>query len=188
MQQHDGPNDHRALGRRWRRWTDIVELFAQRRLARRWVDEGAYAGLHRELAAACGALAAAGGERGAYYETLGELVRPWLSCRVLGQVDQEILLGVLFRCRQVDRELNGRGRWSLGRWARRGAVALAWALPAAGLAWGAGRVGPALAGVLGEGWRTLTLAVGESTEGQRLLVGGIVVLLIATALFRVSGR
>jgi hypothetical protein len=98
---------------RWGQWATIVGLFARRRPARRRVDPMAYAALRDDLIATCRSLAEADGRRRSYYLLLEEMVRPWLSPRVLARTDREILCTLLDRCREVERELGGR-RWGLG--------------------------------------------------------------------------
>jgi hypothetical protein len=98
------------LRARWSRWTAIVEAFALRRPSRRSVDPSAYQALRRELIDACrSASDPTEGVTPAYAEGLEGLVLPWLSPKTLGQADPEILRGLLARCRQVERELGGRG-------------------------------------------------------------------------------
>jgi hypothetical protein len=93
----------------WGRWTAILSLFARGRPARRRLDPGAYAALRNELIAACRSLEADGPER-PFYAGLEETVKPWLNLRVLERTDREILTGLLLRCREVERQLNGR-KW-----------------------------------------------------------------------------
>src|SRR5262249_29854722 len=153
------------------RWTAVLGLFAQGRPARLRIDERTYTDLHRALRAACRALAAAGGGRGARYEALEELIGPWLSFHVLQKAGPEVLVGAFLRCRQVDQELNGRSWSDAGRrWGRWAAVALVASLLLAALAWVGSRWGTALAGVLAEQWRVLRLALVQSTGTQRLFV------------------
>jgi hypothetical protein len=109
----DSRSDRQVLREKWSRWTGIVALFARRRLARRRVDPGAYAALRNDLIAACRSLAESDEERRPYYNSLEDLIRPWLSPRVLARADGEILSTLLQRCRAAQRELSGR-RWMPG--------------------------------------------------------------------------
>jgi hypothetical protein len=73
------------------------------------------------LTEACRSLAATNAEpERAFYRDLEGLVQPWLNPGVLAQADREILLDLLLRCRQVERELRDRGRRL---------AALSWAVP-----------------------------------------------------------
>jgi len=113
----DGPVDIRARGAprdslraRWGRWTAIVEAFAHRRPSRRWVDPVDYGALRRDLMADCRAAAEAADPGGpAGLEDLESLVRPWLCPETLARADREILEGLLARCREIERQLGGRG-------------------------------------------------------------------------------
>jgi hypothetical protein len=91
----------------WHRWTAIVELFARGRGSRHRLDACAYADLRRELIAVCRSLAQADGPERRFYAGLEETVNPWLYLRVFESADKEILAGLLLRCREVERKLNG---------------------------------------------------------------------------------
>ncbi|CAN5716558.1 hypothetical protein BH23PLA1_BH23PLA1_28650 [soil metagenome] len=97
------------LRRNWRRWTAIVELFARRRSVRKRLGPGEYEAAYRALLAACrDRAAAAEGPEQAYFETLEDLVRPWLTTHSLARADREILNDLVQRCRQFEQELCGR--------------------------------------------------------------------------------
>jgi hypothetical protein len=116
------PPEVAALKTFWHRWVDTVELFALRRPARRGVETREFGILHNELIKKCRLLAESTNEvEAAFYRYLEDLVRPWLSPTVLARADREILLDLLLRCRQAERQLGGRS------WAR---SVLHWALPA----------------------------------------------------------
>jgi hypothetical protein len=104
-----GPAELGALRARWRRWTAVVALFANRHRGRRRVDPRAYGEVHRALTEACRTLAAGGEEHGRdYFRGLEGLVQPWLDTSVLAKADREILVDLLARCRKVEKELGGR--------------------------------------------------------------------------------
>ncbi len=110
-----------GLKTRFREWIHIVDLFAHRRAARQKVDPLAYRELHKELIEHCRAIAAPANEVDAvFFHYIRDLVRPWLSPTVLARADSEILLDLLARCRQVERQLG------LSSWRRQFA---GWALP-----------------------------------------------------------
>ncbi|MBI1914729.1 MAG: hypothetical protein HYS12_08335 [Planctomycetes bacterium] len=184
--QQDETRELTVLRQLWGRWTAVVELFARKGRGRRRVDPAGYHTLHHELVAVCQTLATAGDKATRpYYANLEALSRPWLTCRVLEQADREILLDLLLRCQQVQRELVGES-WAevVRRWFRRVAVVMAVCLLPAALAWGGKWIGPRLDGW----WRTCWLALQQLTNTQLLVVGGTVAVLIAAALMRVSRR
>src|SRR5262249_16392728 len=86
------------------------------RPARRRVDPRAYTTLRNELIAACRSLAETDGERRSYYAALEDMVRPWLSLRVLARTDREILITLLSHCRELERKVTGRRRVLEGGW------------------------------------------------------------------------
>jgi hypothetical protein len=99
------------------------------------VDPHEYAKLHKELIESCRSLVATSNEvEGPFYQYLEDLARPWLSPRVLTQADREILFDLWIRCRQAERDLEGRkSSWPTPRraevvWLLAGslAVALVW--------------------------------------------------------------
>jgi hypothetical protein len=95
----------------WRRWLRIVELFAHRRRARRWVDSRSYDMLYANLVEACHSLAdmvEADSEERAYFQNLEHLALPWVSLQSLQAADREILGDLFIRARQAESELSGR--------------------------------------------------------------------------------
>ena len=112
MNQHNvnGTNVSRSLPQCWRRWMEIVEMYALHHHVRGRVDPRYYENLHRELRSACFAPTVNEADQ-RYYATIEIFVRPWLSLNVLEDTDHEILCSVLERSRQIDRELNGADRF-----------------------------------------------------------------------------
>jgi hypothetical protein len=172
---------------RWSRWAAIVEAFALRRPARNRVDPIAYGALYKELIAACRTLAdSADAEERAYLEDLEVLFSPWLTPRTLARADREILEGLLARCRQVERELGGRGVRFPGL-----ARILKVSLPAIGLAGGLvllrdSSVDPiAVVGLARNGSDVIWIAARRSTDLQRL---GVVAAVVVVASIRVVSR
>ena len=124
--------DLAALRRHWRRWTALVALQARRGRGAQVVDPQEYQTLHQELVAACVAAGgAAEGTQREFYQRLEDLVRPWLTARVLEQTDHQILMDLLARCRQAEQELDPRSRpravllWAVAAFVLLGAVAAA---------------------------------------------------------------
>ncbi|HKB06508.1 MAG TPA: hypothetical protein VKD90_30210, partial [Gemmataceae bacterium] len=178
--------DPGCLRRRWRRWTEVVGWFALRRLARRWIRERDFEALHRDLLAACQEWAEADAVGEIHSHRLTALVSPWLTTRVLEQTDRTLLLDLMRRCREVDRDLNGRNaaRVSWG-WALRGMAA-------------AGVVG-LMASVLSlfhdpaSDWlggvdRTVRLGMRQLTPLQQLIAAGVAGSLLLMWLIRYARR
>jgi hypothetical protein len=109
-----------ALKTHWRRWVGVVHLFASRRPGRRRVETQEYRILHKELMERCRALMASTNEVDrAFYHYLEDLAQPWLSLAVLAKADREIVIDLLERCRQAERQLGGRPwAWSVPSWVK----------------------------------------------------------------------
>src|SRR5262249_44383063 len=96
--------DVAVLRRHWRRWTALVDQYARRRRGYSALDPQEYQRLHKDLLAACTSLnGASAGSQHDFYRGLANLVRPWLTLRVLEQADREILLDLLARCWEADK-------------------------------------------------------------------------------------
>jgi serine/threonine protein kinase len=94
-----------TLWKTFRQWTAIVEHFALRRSLQH-VNQNTYEILYNRLVAACRSRAAkAQGPRQEFYLRLAELVLPWMTPRILGSTDQQLLSSVLSYCRQFEQEL-----------------------------------------------------------------------------------
>jgi hypothetical protein len=115
----DGGAAAAALRREWPRWTKVVAGYCRRGWRRRAMRPTAYAALYARVLAACAACAAAvpDGPQHDFYESLAELVRPWVSVEVLCRTDREILLHLLDRCRDADCRLRGVPTATGLRWA-----------------------------------------------------------------------
>jgi hypothetical protein len=189
MRRCGGPPETAALKTHWCRWVKIVEHFACRRPARGRVDPQAYARLHQELIRDCRRLAESSDEaEGAYYRSLEDLIRPWLTPSVLARADRDILIDLLVRCRQVERRLGV--RW----WARKD---LRWAAQALLVSLCAA-VGFLLVGA-SDGWHSgldrlrgwsdgLWFAVTRSSDLERLGFIGIVLLIVSIFSVQRSAR
>jgi hypothetical protein len=170
----------RELRRRWSEWTAIVELFACRRGARKWVDPRAYRALRQELIIACRSLAEDDPSNAATYRALEEMILPWLTPEALDRTDHELLVFLLNRCRQVERRLRGRlGRVQVPR--RLVPIALGAVGMAVILLW-SGKVDAILASLVGrlQDWSTeLWIAIKWSTDVQRIFAVGVVLLVVS---------
>jgi hypothetical protein len=110
---------------------DVVELFASGARRRLRVRPEAYARLYRSLLDSCRAIAKdAEPSQQAFYYSLGELVQPWLSARILAKTERTLLAHLLESSLRAERRLTGRKRrpW-LRRWRRRGVALAAGASP-----------------------------------------------------------
>jgi hypothetical protein len=181
-----------ALKTHWCRWVKIVELFARRRANRGRVDPQEYVRLHKELIANCRALAEsakANEVKAAVFRHVEELVEPWLTPSVLERADREILIHLLVRCRQVERQLGlgSRARMVLG-WATQALVA---SLCVA--------VGFLLVGASNAGWHSgldrlrgwsdgLWFVVTRSSDLERLVFIGIALLIVSIVTVQRAAR
>jgi hypothetical protein len=158
----------------------VVEVFAARRRRRTGVADLDYRALHRQVLECCRSLASqSDAEQQGYYQSLAELVRPWLSLYVLAQTQRKILADLLANCRRAEGRLLGRG-WSLRLpgWLAPAAAFLA-AVGVVLLAPGLDRlVAPVAAWLMS--WAHLLYVIYHGTSaGQRWLMGGIVLIMSA---------
>jgi hypothetical protein len=190
MKRRRGPPEVVALMTHWRRWTDIVDLFARRRPARRRVGSQEYAVLHKALIQDCRTLAeSAGEEEAAYYRQLEDLVQPWLNPSILARADREILMDLLIRCRQVEYQLGGRP-WTrtASGWAPMAVLA---SLFAVGLVLGIAALGGLGSSALEllRGWSTeVWIAVRRSSDIQRLSFIGLVLIIVSIVVVSRTAR
>jgi hypothetical protein len=111
MRRREQSPEKIALRNCWGRWTDIVEVFARRRQARKRIEGGAYVKLHREVVERCRLLAASANEvEKTFYSYLEDLARPWLDLAVLDRAERDILFDLLIRCQDAEKQLAGRTR------------------------------------------------------------------------------
>jgi hypothetical protein len=166
-----------ALGRPWRRWTAVVELFAQRRRRHR-LGPAEYEELYQELLAACQAPADAdASEKQTYVRGLEEFVRPWMTLRVLEQADRDILLDLAARCRRIDLELNGRDWRAAARaWLWPAVVGLASAFLIAVAIYAVSGMSRPLNDWFDDEWRTARIVIQEATTVQRIMAIGVIAL------------
>jgi hypothetical protein len=181
MRRRSEPPEVAALKARWCRWVEVVELFARRRPGRRRVDSREYVVLYNQLIQDCHGLGDSANEvERSFYRYLEGLVRPWLAPGVLARSDRDLLLDLLARCRQAERQLGIRS-WTpaVPDWAPRAIMLSLFA--AAGIALfvtGAGGWLSALGRL--RGWSDdLWFAVKYSRDVERLCFVGIVLIVIS---------
>jgi hypothetical protein len=186
MRRRQQSPEKMALRKCWGRWTEIVELFARRRAARKRVDLQAYVELHRELVNRCRALAGSANEvEAAFYRYLEDLAQPWLDLMVLARAERHILFDLLIRCQHVEEQLGGRN-WSRAIRARGTPVALG-ALFFTTMLLCMGRFSVSLSTIpdRARGWSDdLYIRVIHSSDLERLFLVGLV--LIAVSIYAVS--
>jgi hypothetical protein len=91
----------------WERWTGIVARSVSGPGFARWVKPRQFEQLQTELVRACLAHArVAEGKRREFFESLAELVKPWLSPEALIHADREIRWSLLELCQQALRDLD----------------------------------------------------------------------------------
>ena len=186
MRRRSEPPEVAAMKARWCRWVDVVELFARRRPSRRRIDVEGYADLYKELMRHCRALAGSANEvEASFYRSLEDLVRPWLTPSVLARSDRDILLDLLVRCREAERQLGLRS-WTrmIPDWVPRAMVlSLFVAIGIALFVAGAGGWPSALGRL--RGWSDdLWFAVRYSSDVERLCFIGTI--LIVVSMFTIS--
>jgi hypothetical protein len=186
LTSHRGSPRIGALKTRWRRWVDIVDLFARRRPGRGRVDPREYVALHKELIQECRTLAESADEvEGVYYRYLADLVQPWLTPSVLARADHDILVELLARCLQVERQLGVRA-WSrmIPVKAPQALLTLLLAVAAILLISTIGGGGYSVLDWLRSWSDVLWIAVKRSSDVERLCLIGII--LIFVSIFSVS--
>jgi hypothetical protein len=181
MRRQGEPPEVVAMKARWCRWVEVVELFARRRAGRRRIDVEGYAVLYKELIQDCRALAESANEvEASFYRYLEDLVRPWMDPGVLARSDRDILLDLLVRCRQAERQLGIR-TWlrSIPDWAPRALVMSL--VAAAGITLFVAGAGGWLAALDRlRGWSDdVWFAVRNSSDVERLCVIGIVMTIVS---------
>jgi hypothetical protein len=186
MRRRSVPPEVAALKARWCRWVEVVELFARRRSGRRRVDSQDYVDLYKELIRDCHELGEAANEvERNFYRYLEDLVRPWLTLSVLARSDRDILLDLLVRCREAERQLGLRS-WTrmIPDWVPRAMVlSLFVAIGITLFVAGAGGWHSALGRL--RGWSDdVWFAVRYSSDVERLCFIGII--LIVVSIFTIS--
>jgi serine/threonine protein kinase len=107
-----------AFRAKWKRWTGIVERSVRRRGSSSSINAQEFEQLQQELVRGCQehARVARGGQR-EFFESLAELVKPWLTPKALTNADEELQGSLLELCQQALRQLD---RWPVARPTRRG--------------------------------------------------------------------
>jgi hypothetical protein len=170
----------KSLRTSWSRWTKIVELFARRRPARNHITRESYAALHMELIGKCRSLAESRGSGDPLYAELAEIVEPWISPQVLGRTDHDLLIFLLYRCRDLQRQLGIRTWiWSVSSLSFR--VIVASLVVAALLLW-SGTTEALFSTIVDwlRDWSTVAwVTIKWSTDLQRIFFLGVVLLIVS---------
>jgi len=167
----------------------VVASYSGRSWRRGGIEPDAYLDLHAKLLAGCRALAAAGGAEREFYDALAELARPWVSLAVLARTDREILSHLWERCREADRRLHGHRPRTGPTWSAKPLL-----LVMAGMAalFGIGYALDERTSLFGGRVRGLVLgawsAVCALSEGERIVLLGIIVGTLAAGLFAYARR
>jgi hypothetical protein len=190
MRQRGGSNAIAELRWYWRRWTNVVELFARSRRARKKVDPQNYEAIHADLIEACRAISSlVDDEDRAYFEKLEHIALPWVSTRSFEHTNREVLSELYTRCRQVERELGGRRLTSptlhhplrvvLTAAATAGVVLLIWNAGAASLpifdhhqSW----------------WETLVMCIDQTRYVRHLIIPGVIVVTVSSFVISRTAR
>jgi hypothetical protein len=167
---------------RWRRWTEIVHLFAVRNDSRFSVDPQQYHALHSELTElALGLAAEAGDAAEPLFGEIKEILAPWVQVDAFHWAEQEIVNRLYARCLEIQAVLDDRAPFGGLQWGVR-FVILAGAVLALGLA-GIMLVNegvePQSVGWAIRRWlrRTFREVVGDTLE-QQAVVGGLALVAI----------
>jgi serine/threonine protein kinase len=97
-----------ALRTCWRRWTAVVETYAQRH-GRHGLRAEEYRVLHQDLLQACRAAAVTAPLQARdFFQRMEAIARPWLNLQTFRHTESSLLKALLVRCQEVEWELNGR--------------------------------------------------------------------------------
>ena len=99
----------KEFSQRWRRWTQVVRLFALERRQRHAVDRDEYEVLHAELLQLLRAMVKQeASHQAAHSRELEKILAPWVTLESLARADC-VIVGQLFQqCTWVQRMLDGR--------------------------------------------------------------------------------
>lgn len=184
MWQALGSPEMEALRKASLRWTGLVERSLNGRAP--GVSPGEYEELHKDILIACRVLRARTGRpMNGYCQQLEDLLLPWLSLDTVQKADGAVLGSVLARIRELERRLGIRHRQGVGKHWIVGFVTAA-VVVGFGLAiayWNSPFVIMLMDWL--EGWRFRLV---HGTGGDRLIVGGAVITLLAMVLLHRSAR
>lgn len=116
------------FSQRWRRWTQVVRLFALQHRQRHAVEKNEYEALHAGLLQFCRAMVAQDASfQATHSRDLEEILAPWVSLESLAHADCVIVGQLSEQCEWVQRILDGRREGGAHRrWARRFLLGAAW--------------------------------------------------------------
>jgi hypothetical protein len=182
----DAGGDGAALRREWARWTKVVGGYCRRGWRRAAAEPAAYAELYAKLLAACRAAAAAvpDGPQHDFYESLADLVRPWVSADVLGRTDREILVHLWVRCQEADCRLRGVRPEGGRTWALERLLFPLLLVALAGVALGLDEATALFGGRARSASMAVWYTVRGLNTGESLVLLGIIVVALALTLVR----
>lgn len=180
MARQDNSKERRELRRFLSRWREVVESSA-RGLR---VDPRKYQALHGELLQRCQALAGESGqEETPLYKSVAKMLEPWLNIEALTQANRDILLEVLQRCRQAERDLGGRS-WldASHRWLRPALATLAGGMALGTLVWLTVRWWLPLRSLVTGTRFEISMALNRMGASERWMFAGVIAIVVAIVL------
>ena len=121
------------------------------------------------------------------YKRIEEVVRPWLSIRVLSQTDRDILRDLLGYCREIEEQLGGRHDLTLISLLKTFSITIA-IVGFCFLLWTARDILFAAADQLQSRWVTFRLALQTLGETEAVFAGGIILTFLSIFLLSRSTR
>jgi hypothetical protein len=175
-----------TLPQLWRRWTEVVRLFASGASSRLRLNPAEYQALHRALLQAFHAQGA-GPERTVWLRSVEQLVQPWLSASALEHADRELLADLLGRCRDIEKTPSGRAVLKPShQYGRLALQFLGWLLAPLLLLAAAVWLWPPLGESLWSAWLTLRFQLRDWPDFG-LWAGGSGLLLLVFVLIAIAG-
>ena len=155
--------------------------FSHRHPSRHQITRESYEALHKELILKCRSLADRCGSTDPVYYELADVVKPWINPQVLSRTDHELLISLLNRCGDIQRQLGGRTwTWSTCISGSSFRMILASVIVATLLLW-SGTTEALFSTIIDRlrDWSTLVLVtIKWSNDSQRIFFGGGVLVIV----------
>ncbi|HYW78409.1 MAG TPA: hypothetical protein VE890_02495 [Thermoguttaceae bacterium] len=181
------------LAERWRRWTQIVRLFAVRNERRHTIDPTEYRTMHAALTNQCRTLTQQRSSQPS--NTIRELpaiLAPWLNLDSLARADRELVCQLFERCCHVQQALDSRAsNRTLRHHGRRMLLAAAATALVGVVLWTLDQSNPLIwpaVSDMSHWFHAACNAVARTPAQQRLVFGGILALLGTMAVVVTSAR